>query len=291
MKMKKIFLAGTLFCSTVAFAQQQPLYSQYLQNAFVLNPAIAGTLGYTEIKTVNRYQWTGLAGAPQTNTLSVNSGVDGKNIGLGGYVFTDRLGPVQKTGISATYAYHIKTGKQSMFSMGLSGMFYLYKLNATDLKFDATTNTDNVLLYGNFKAYNPNVGFGMYYKGPNYFFGLSVPELIPVKISTSQDFFVVQEKQHYFFNAGVTMKMSDNIDLAPSMLFKYVNGAPSQIDVNAIVDMKKTIYIGASYRSGAAIVLLFGYKFKNVFQFGYSYDITTSGLSPYTKGSHEFMLG
>lgn len=294
--MKKILIIAAVLTATLANAQQQPLYSQYWQNGFVINPAVAGTLGYCEIKTVLRDQWTGLAEengisqSPKTNTLSFNSGFAEKNIGLGAYIFSDKIGPVSKTGLSAAYAYHVKAGKESILSFGLSGMFYLYKLNTAALNFDAGTNTDNVLTTGNFKGFYPNMGAGIYLKGSNYFMGLSVPELIPTKISTSQDFFIVQEKQHYFFNGGVTMKMSDNVDLSPSFLVKYVSGAPAQVDANAIISLKKVFSLGASYRSGAAFVLMFGYKYKDVFQFGYGYDITTSGLSPYTKGTHEFML-
>ena len=293
---KRLLFIAVVFSATQATAQQQPLYSQYWQNGFVINPAVAGTLGYTEIKTVLRDQWTGLASengnsqSPKTNTLSFNSGIGEKNIGLGAYVFTDKIGPVSRSGLSAAYAYHMKAGEKSILSFGLSGMFYLYKLNTAALNFDAGTNTDNVLLTGNFKGFYPNIGAGIYLKGSNYFMGLSAPELVPIKISSSQDFFIVQEKQHIFLNAGVTMKMSDNVDLTPSFLLKYVKGAPAQIDLNAIVTLKKIFSLGASYRSGAAFVVMFSYKYKDVFQFGYGYDITTSGLAPYTKGTHEFMI-
>lgn len=288
--MKKIVLATLCFVSVIAHAQQQPLYSQYEHNAFVLNPAFAGTLGYTEIKTVFRSQWTGLEGGPQTSTLSFNTGWDDKKIGYGGYVFSDKLGPVTKTGINASYAYHAKVGKESMLSFGLSGLFYLYKLNTEELKFDAAGNSDLVLLTGDFKAYDPNVGFGMYYKNKRSFIGFSIPQLVPVKITASRDFFVVQEKQHYFLSTGTRLKMSDNVDLNPSLLFKYVNGAPAQLDASVNVNFKKVFYIGASYRSGAALVLLFGVNYKEEFSFGYSYDITTSGIGSYAKSSHEFML-
>src|SRR5213592_1035373 len=120
--MKKILFIAAIFCASFAEAQQQPLYSQYWQNGFVINPAVAGTLGYAEIKTVLRDQWTGLGSengysqSPKTNTLSFNSGFGEKNIGLGAYVFTDKIGPISKTGLSAAYAYHIKTGEGSMLS-------------------------------------------------------------------------------------------------------------------------------------------------------------------------------
>jgi hypothetical protein len=36
---------------------------------------------------------------------------------------------------------------------------------------------------------------------------------------------------------------------------------------------------------------MFGYTYKDAFRFGYAYDLTTSDLSTYTKGTHEITIG
>ncbi|HEY6162658.1 MAG TPA: type IX secretion system membrane protein PorP/SprF [Bacteroidia bacterium] len=291
--MKKIILIPSLFACAFALAQQQPLYTQYLQNSFVLNPAAAGLQGYTEIRSIIRNQWAGFDnGNPKTNTISLNSGWDQKKIGLGGYVFTDKLGPVSKTGLNGTYAYHFKVGKESLLSFGISGMFYLYRLDVNQLNFGPNDHSDKVLMsQGNFKAYNPNIGFGAFYKTKNFFAGFSIPQMLEIKISPSQDFYVMQERRHYYFNTGITLKMSDNIDIDPSLLIKHVGGAPTQVDALVRVDYKRTFYVGAAYRSGAAIALMFGYTYKDALIFGYAYDVTTSDIGAYGRGTHEIMLG
>ena len=50
------------------------------------------------------------------------------------------------------------------------------------------------------------------------------------------------------------------------------------------------VWIGATYRTEDAISLMVGYWMKKTFQFGYSYDLTTTGLRNYTSGTHEVML-
>src|SRR5687767_14641058 len=104
-KMKKYFsLAAIAVVSIAAEAQQLPQYSQYHHNAFVLNPAMAGTSG-AEFKGVLRSQWTGLKDASDNqkiSTFSFNAPLKEGKIGLGGYVFKDEFGPVSKTGISGT---------------------------------------------------------------------------------------------------------------------------------------------------------------------------------------------
>jgi hypothetical protein len=49
--------------------------------------------------------------------------------------------------------------------------------------------------------------------------------------------------------------------------------------------------VGASYRSGDAIVGIFEYQVDRKLRIGYSYDYTLSELKSYSSGSHEIMLG
>jgi type IX secretion system PorP/SprF family membrane protein len=289
--MKKIIssLSLVLF-AFVANAQQQPLFSQYMLNPFVINPSMAGTFGQTELKTVIRSQWTDFTGQPRVKTFSLNGAVNGGKMGLGTYVFTDVIGPASKTGVNGSYAYHIKTAKNATLSFGLSGMFYLYKLNTDSLSFDIRGNTDNVVSKGNYRAFAPNAGFGMYYKAEKYYAGISIPELMPVKITSTADFFLVQQKQHYFLNGGYFLKASDAVTLIPSVMMKYVQGAPLQIDANVNVDIKKMVTLGASYRTGDAIVFMISFGYKDILQLGYAYDLTMSPLKQYVGMSHEIML-
>ena len=109
-------------------AQQLPLYSQYLLNGFMINPAMAGHDGYTSFNVTARQQWLGFKEAPQTYSGSwqtrlfrrsykiVNNPIRKKNmlipstkgrVGLGAYVINDLNAQVSRTGLSFTYAYHI----------------------------------------------------------------------------------------------------------------------------------------------------------------------------------------
>src|SRR3954447_22637794 len=56
-----------------ASAQQQPYYTQYILNNFILNPALAGIQNYWDLKVSYRNQWVGLQGAPRTMYLTINA--------------------------------------------------------------------------------------------------------------------------------------------------------------------------------------------------------------------------
>jgi len=46
----------------------------------------------------------------------------------------------------------------------------------------------------------------------------------------------------------------------------------------------------AAYRTNDAFAIMVGYWMKKTFQFGYSFDMTTTNLRNYNSGTHEVML-
>ena len=95
---------------------------------------------------------------------------------------------------------------------------------------------------------------------------------------------------HTYITAGYVFKRSDNFAIKPSFLIKYQNGAPLQADINCNLLIKNTFWIGASYRTGDAIVGILEYNIGTNFRAGYAYDFTTTALGDYNSGSHEIML-
>lgn len=290
MKRKLIITALGLFGFTALFGQQQALFSQYMLNDYVLNPAVAGTQNFIPIRSVLRNQWSGIEGSPSTQTLSIHSRV-GKSTGIGGYIFNDAIGPISQTGISGSYAYHIRFSDNHHLALGLGAMAYLYKLKANEIQFDSQGSSDNVLENGNFRAFYPNFSFGSYYYTEKFFAGVSVPELIQTKITSSQEFFIMKQLRHYYHTTGYRMNLGKSYSLTPSVLVKYVKAAPVEVDISAKLTAHDKFWLGASYRSNDAVVAFIGFKFKESWHLGYSYDITMTPLSSYTKGSHEIMLG
>ena len=62
-----------LIVSRPVFAQQQPHYTQYVINNYILNPAVSGIENYTDVKIGHRHQWTGINDAPVTTYLTVHT--------------------------------------------------------------------------------------------------------------------------------------------------------------------------------------------------------------------------
>ena len=142
----------------ISFAQQLPLYDQYLYNKFLIDPAQAGSDGYTSFNITAREQWVGYSGAPRTYSINWQTRIlkrgykikktifnqtaftpknDGK-VGLGGYIFSDKNGLIQRTGFQATYSYNMWLKKSTQLSLGLAFTGYPFAINAPELSFAAS---------------------------------------------------------------------------------------------------------------------------------------------------------
>jgi type IX secretion system PorP/SprF family membrane protein len=117
-----------LFVSLTSTAQQMPQYTQYILNDFALNPAIAGTQDYYQVKSNYRSQWTGIVDAPVTYILSVYGPHKSKDMGFGALVFNDVTGPTSRAGLYLSYAYNIKIKNDIRLSLGLSAGLLQFKI-------------------------------------------------------------------------------------------------------------------------------------------------------------------
>ena len=155
--MKKLAVISFLIFFGASLAGQQlPLYSQYLYNRFLINPAVAGSDGYSSLNLTAREQWVGYSGAPRTFSFSGQTRIlkrghvirskgsdrtvfrpqtDGK-VGLGGYVFSDRNGLIRRTGFQASYAYHMWVQSNTQVSMGLAFTGYHFKIDEDEIRFE-----------------------------------------------------------------------------------------------------------------------------------------------------------
>jgi type IX secretion system PorP/SprF family membrane protein len=83
MRIQKILVLGmvTLIATTLK-AQQEPIFTHYMQSPISINPAIAGTVRNLNINLLSRLQWVGLEGAPKSFSLSAHTPWAAKKIGV-----------------------------------------------------------------------------------------------------------------------------------------------------------------------------------------------------------------
>lgn len=274
-------------------AQQDPMYSMYMFNGLVVNPAYAGSRERASIVALYRHQWTGLEGAPKTAVISGHAPLLNDNIGIGLTLVSDNISIFNTLTLIGSYAYRIPIKHHGKLSIGLQASITNYRAKWSDLTLQ--DNNDETFNSAKKNVISPNFGAGIYYYSDKFYVGVGIPHFL--NSSLSQSFKVegtdltARAWKHYFYTIGAIFKISENVKFKPSLLFKQVKNAPFQADINAAFLLKEALWLGASYRTGDAVSLMVEYNFAKHLRVGYAYDITLSELNNYSSGTHEIMIG
>ncbi|MFT7611748.1 MAG: type IX secretion system PorP/SprF family membrane protein [Parvicellaceae bacterium] len=287
---KKIFyLLLLLMASGEYCAQQDALYSQYMFNPFAINPAYAGSRDAISGVILHRNQWAGLDGAPSTSSIALHSPFKGKHFSLGINAFAETIGPSTNQGAFLTYAYRVKmpVGK---LAFAIRGGMYSSRFDKGRLNYNNPADQHNT--GGVFTAATPTFDFGAYYNTNHLFFGASVSHI--AELGSSFDDVAetqLELNRHYIGSFGGALEITRKLVYKPSIIVKYVAGAPLSLDINSSFLFNKVFWLGASYRTSKSVVLVTELNVTDFLRIGYSYDIVFNQLQRYNNGSHELFIG
>ena len=282
-------LVAMVCLQTLAHAQQDPQYSQYMFNTLAINPAYAGSRDVLSVTMLHRRQWTSVAGAPKSTTISADLPILNEKVGLGMLVYNDQIGVLQNNAVYFSYAQRIRLTKAGTLCLGLTGggSFFTADLNSVS----TTTPGDNAFASNINNKLKPNIGAGMYYATDRWYVGGSMPRVFTNSLGTTTLAKEASEFRHYFIMAGFVSHLNAIMVLKPSFIGKAVSGAPLQVDLNLNLWFYDKIAIGGSYRTGDAVLGMLELIPAQGWRLGYAYDFTISGLgNNLTAGSHEVML-
>ncbi len=286
-----LFLLGI---TTILSAQQLQHYTQYMFNEYVINPANAGFEGYYQARINNRIQWVGITDAPRTFVLSLYGPDRKRNVGYGGYVYNDVVGPTSRVGVYGSYTYLLKIDgvtPNDKLGMGLSLGLQQYKIDGSKI----TLHDEGDPSLGNqvYSAYVPDANFGLMYKSADFYAGLSFFQLMnnAIKFKDLDNIGVNRVRTHFFFEGGYFYEINDNFMLAPSILLKFMWPVPLQADITLRGFYQKKAWAGISFRTMDAVSFMIGYEYNKQIMFGYSFDLSVSHIAKYNSGTHEVMIG
>ncbi|WP_462352854.1 PorP/SprF family type IX secretion system membrane protein, partial [Capnocytophaga leadbetteri] len=208
MTKKALFsLLTTLFC-TVVLAQQESQYTQYMYNTMLFNPGYTGSREVGSFFGMFRTQWVGIKGAPTNGSISYHQPMQElRNIGLGGSIFRESIGPQNQTqlAIDASYTLNFENSK---LAFGIKGSGSLFQINYDELR--KQDNTD-ASLAGTESVFSPNIGAGVYWYTNKFYLGFSVPNMLETTHYKDQSVSVLKNAQHFYFIGGYVFNLSDNV--------------------------------------------------------------------------------
>ncbi len=298
MKIKTTIFLIMMALPSFIFAQQDPMYGQYIFNNTVINPAQAGSYAANRFGLLARNQWVGIDGAPRTESAYVNLNLP-RQLGLAISLYQDRLGPEVNVQFQTDLAYHARITDRFFLAGGIRLMAAHLRVNLADVpNVDPANpffqeNLSSGLLF--------NTGAGLLAYTNRSYIGISIPKVFRNQIGINQPDHVdfrKKENIHLFTYAGTNLDLSDEIMFMPSTLFKYVDGAPIQLDLNTVFGYRDILDFGPVLRTNLfegndwldAVGFLVGLRFLENWYLGYMYEYPLTNMKTATRQTHEISL-
>ena len=290
--MKKIFLGCfILLVSTNLVAQEQRVFSQFFMNPYIYNPAYAGAEGHSALFVMHRTQYTGLNGGPSFSHANFHTPM-AKGVGLGGMVYNEVEGGILKTsGFKATASYLIAHDRKHYFRFGMSIGAGTTSLDASDPTIAADIFGDPA--FANLSNQHLIADFGVSYHFDHFNIGLAIPNLVSREVISAESFSPIRISplDNLLLKVNYRGHISHDFAIEPHLLYRYSNVTTSQYEAALIAHLKHIVWVGASYREGAGINLLAGFKIKEKMAIGYAFEMGNSDKASITGATHELQIG
>lgn len=270
-----------------------PVYSQYLQNGIVINPAYTGTREVLSGFLSYRMQWMGTNGSPLLQSISFHSPMKNDKVALGMMAQFMKYGATKSTSIFGSYAYHIKL-KKGKLSFGLKAGVDLSNTDYTGLLLNDPG--DPVFESNEKSLVLPNAGAGVYYFSDRFFAGLAIPSFLNYRRTGNGSALPYHSFSQYdfLFSAGALIEIAPVLKFKPSVLIDYSlqnTKKLTQFDINGNFIIADLIWAGGSWRVSEQVAVgILQVQLNHQLMFGFSYDYPFGRMNSYSKGSTEFVL-
>lgn len=330
MKIHLLLLLVLLLGLQTVIAQQENQFTLFNRNALYHNPGFTGLENYLSVGAFYRKQWANFdtpqsgVSTPRGFGISAHGKITGEgykdikppyslrisdanrykeleddttfdkytNHALGGYLYQDKFSPFQELNAALTYAYHLPLSKKLTWSVGFSA-------GATNSRLDVTSlsvidgNDPLYLRYvqaGDQDKWNFDLGLGTVLYTENFYFSYSArnfldQNLVDEDISNNANF-----STHHYIGAGYSIPVNSSFDLYPSVLVKYVDNAPVDIDLMLKARFMSMIIVGASYQKDETINGILGLNVSNNLSVAYAYGYPVGELKEVQNGNHSVNL-
>jgi type IX secretion system PorP/SprF family membrane protein len=270
-----------------------PVYSQYLHNGLMINPAYAGSREALSAVASYRLQWISIPDAPRLYTLSLHTPLKNDKVGIGIKAQRMEYGVTLSHSIHAIYSYHIRLGTGKL-SFGISGGADMSNTDYSLLK--GIAPGDNVFATNDKPYILANAGAGVYYFSNRFFIGASVPEFLSHRNLGNGETQIYHSFNNYDFviSGGGLISFSQAFKFKPSVLLSYSPNKTkqlSQLDINGNFIFGDVLWVGGSYRTTEEVFV--GHlqvQLSQQLMVGLSYDYPAGRMTSYSQGSGEIVL-
>lgn len=285
---------GLLFGYTIISAQQYNEaetieFSQYMYNAFTVNPAMTGiegtpnfTINYrTElIRDFNHY----------TRESALVSFPAKKKLAFGFSIINDEFDNIQYTYFDLASAYVLKLANDSDVSFGLK-----LRGNLLDHRFPETASRPLQDFYnGLVNRFVFNIGAGVVYSNDWFFTGVSIPSFLNTLHYDIGELQVDTRKLPIVFHSGYVFLLGNDFSLMPTFFTRFQDKEQADIDIALNFLMKDKFGVSGVYRLGDSYSFFTNFQVFNAllvsFGYGNQTSLRTEGLATSNDGIFQITL-
>lgn len=289
---KTISIGLVVFVLLVALAQksnaqQNVQFTQYMYDGSLINPAYVGADEALSLTFVHRDQWSGVEGAPQSQTFSAHTLFKKQQFGLGLIAHHETIGIHRALNAGLNYAYHLPVGREKYLSFGLqTGIFN----RRSDYQAVQNGTTDPSVGNNFLNDTEFDMGLGILYRSEKFQMGYSVPEVFSRKIMLTDTSEIDLGKVNHLLFTRFQFPVSSTFTIQPGFLLKYLAGVPLSYDVNLSATYREVLSAGVSYRKNESIDFLLRLHVTPQFQLGYAYDYPIGDIGQIARASNEILV-
>ena len=313
---KRLLIYCCFFWGFAAFAQDIQ-FSQFYASPLFLNPAFAGSTGYSRVGVNYRNQWPGLDHSFNAFSAYADMYVEDKNSGLGIIINGSResLANLHNMEVGLLYSYRVRLGATRYIQVGAQGSFISRSGNFDHVILTSQLDIDRGTIIGMDNGISgelmrrfADLNSGLLYYSDKIWLGASAHHLTRPNVSYTEgeDRLAIKSSLHggikFDLQPGVINDFVNNTqqERTISFAFNYKQQGPfDQLNVGTELYLEPLV-LGLWYRglpsknalpNSEALIGLLGFSFVNGLDIGYSYDFTISKLGwGNTGGAHELSI-
>lgn len=125
----------------------------------------------------------------------------------------------------------------------------------------------------------------------NFYISFSIPRLLNTTVLKTDDIKAspLVDTPHFYLGTGHNFDLSASVKLKPSVLLRYVKGAPFSYELNTMFDYNNLFELGVLYRNKDTYAAKSIVKINDRFQLGFAYEIASRQLAA-AGNTNEFFM-
>lgn len=284
--MKSILITLFVGFSVVLFGQTVPRYAQINFGQGIYNPAALSIDAPTQVDAFIRQQWTGFKGVPGSGIIQ-GSHEFVEDMAVGGVISYDNIGHDHSFQFQAQYAYKIVFENTNMLNFGISLGFEsrTHDLRAANI----VDKDDPAFRESYYNKFGMQAGFGMYYNSPNFYVGVSIPQMFQNNLFGPNK--SIQPKQwSYFLGVGGYINNGGSYTFNPHLQVKASVNAPFQASLILRNTFNSFWSFVVGYRTENALMAGLDFQIGGRYRLGYSFGYGIGKLGRQLGVSNEVYL-